>query len=146
MTSTSNTLEPVLSFLHQYAPFNQMLPVHQEYLAMYLEQEFYAESDPILSSENGIVDSFYIIKQGSVSGEANLEKATLKSSPVRILKSGDSFPIAALLSNRAVNFQHHAIKSTICYKLKQSHFEYLMQQSTVFHNYCVSQIPEMNKA
>ena len=131
MTDTFNALEPILSFLHRYVPYTQMRPVHQEYLAMYLEQVFYAENDIILKSEDGLVDRFYIIKQGSVS----VEKEPLRIAET-ILGPGDCFPITGLLQNSAVNFQHRAIKSTICYKLKQSHFEYLMQQSDVFRHFC----------
>jgi len=137
MTDTPNALEPVLKFLRQYAPFKQMLPVHQEYLAMYLEQVFYAEADIIIGPEDGLVDSFYIIKRGCVSGEVIPEQIPELESPVTLLGAGDCFPITALLQNRAVNFQHRAMKSSICYKLKQAHFEYLMQQSTVFRDFYI---------
>lgn len=138
MTDTSNALEalePVLKFLRQYAPFKQMLPVHQEYLAMYLEQVFYAEAEIILAPEDGVVDCFYIIKRGSVSGEIIPGQSGASKSPETLLGAGDCFPITALLNNRAVYFQHQAKKSSICYKLKQTHFGYLMQQSTIFHDF-----------
>lgn len=139
MTDTSSVLQPVINFLHQYRPFSQMSLAHQEYLAMHLEQVFFAESDIILASENGIADCFYILKSGLISAENELLTNTVKTyealKPVKILEPGQCFPIAALLKKRAVFFQHRALKSTICYKLKYHHFEYLMQQSTVFNHF-----------
>lgn len=127
MTDTSNALEPVLNFLRQYVPFSQMLPVHQEYLAMHLEQVFYAESDTILKPQDGVINSFYIIKHGCVNSD--IDRSVKLSGP------GDCFPVSDLLLHQAVNFQYQAIKSTICYKLKHSHFKYLMQQSHIFHDF-----------
>ena len=67
MTNTSKALKPILKFLQQYAPFSQMLPAHQEYLAMHLEQVFYAEKDEIISPQDGVVENLYIVKNGAVS-------------------------------------------------------------------------------
>ena len=131
MTDTSKALKPVLTFLQQYEPFNQMSPAHQEYLAMHVEQVFYAENNGIISPQDGVVDSLYIIKSGCVISETS--DATEK------IESGHCFPINALLNKRAVNFQHQAIKSTICYRLPQSHFEHLMQQSIIFHDFILNQ-------
>ncbi|MCK5649519.1 MAG: cyclic nucleotide-binding domain-containing protein [Gammaproteobacteria bacterium] len=130
MTDTSRALKPVLTFLQQYEPFSQMLAAHQEYLAMYLEQVFYAENNDIVLPQDGVADCLYIIKNGCVSGEEDLREK---------LQPGHCFPISALLNKRAVNFQHRAIKSTICYRLTRSHFEYLMQQSIIFHDFILKQ-------
>jgi len=127
MIDTSRALKPVLTFLQQYAPFSQMLPAHQEYLAMHLEQVFYAENDNIILPQDGVVDCLYIIKNGCVSGETTASISTFEP--------GNYFPISALLNIRAVNVKYQAVKSTICYRLNQNHFEYLMQQSAVFHDF-----------
>ena len=131
MTDTSAALKPVLTFLQQYLPFSQMLPAHQEYLAMHLEQVFYSGHDDIVLPQDGMVDSLYIIKNGTVS--------TKVDNSINTLTAGNCFPISALLNKRAVNFQYQAIKSTICYRLTQSHFEYLMQQSIIFHDFILKQ-------
>ncbi len=139
MTETSTVLKPAINFLHHYEPFSQMSAAHQEYLAMHLEQLFFAQGDVILSSQQGIVNYFYIIKSGliSVENEMNTESVNARQAfkPVISLAPGECFPIMALIDKRAVFFQHRAIKSTICYKLKYSHFEYLMQQSSIFHDF-----------
>jgi CBS domain-containing protein len=141
MIDTSRVLKPVLSFLYHYKPFSQMSLTHQEYLAMHLEQVFFAEGDSILSSREGRVETFYIIKSGLVCAENKMAiNAQETLQPVIILEPGDCFPLTALINKRAVNFQHRALKSTICYKLKHYHFEYLMQQSTTFHNFIFANI------
>lgn len=144
MTDTSRALKPVLTFLRQYEPLSQMLVVHQEYLAMYLEQVFYAENNDILLPQDGVTDCLYIIKNGCVSGETEQRmRSDEMTSPVKNLKEkmapGHCFPISALVNKRAVNFQHRAIKSTICYRLRKSHFEYLMRQSIIFHDFILKQ-------
>ena len=144
MTDTSRALKPVLTFLQQYEPFSQMLAAHQEYLAMYLEQVFYAENNDIVLPQDGVADCLYIIKNGCVSGETehrirSQEMISSEENRKEQLQPGHCFPISALVNKRAVNFQHRAIKSTICYRLSQSHFEYLMQQSIIFHDFILKQ-------
>jgi CBS domain-containing protein len=78
-----------------------------------------------------MVESLYIIKNGTV--------GTKVGNSVRNFSAGNCFPISALLNKRAVNFQYQAMKSTICYRLTQSHFEYLMQQSIIFHDFILKQ-------
>ena len=130
MMDMPNELEPVLKFLGQYEPYRSMLPTHQEYLAMHLEQLFFAESEIITGPEDDELNGLYIIKSGRVSDN---------SGPGRTpLAAGDCFPVNALVEHRAVAIQLKAINSTICYQLKQPHFDYLMQQSSVFREYCLN--------
>lgn len=129
MTDTPNALEPVLKFLYQYDPFRLMLPVHQEYLGMHLEQVFFAENEIILGPEDDEQNCLFIIKNGLVSDEQN--------HPENQLTTGDCFPVNALSHNNSISVPLMAQKSTICYRLKQPHFDYLMQQSTVFKDYCI---------
>lgn len=93
---------------------------------MHLEQVFYAGNEPIIVPQDGTAEFFYIIKSGSVSGESVHN--------TKNLTRGDCFPVAALLNKTAVDTPYQAIKSTICYRLTQPNFEYLMQQSVIFHD------------
>lgn len=131
MTNTSKALKPILKFLQQYAPFSQMLPTHQEYLAMHLEQVFFAGKDEIITPHDGVVESLYIVKNGCISSNS---KASSNK-----FEAGLCFPINALLNKRAVNAHYQAVNSSICYRLTQSHFEYLMQQSIIFHDFILNQ-------
>ncbi len=130
MTDSTRALKPALTFLQQHIPFCRMLPAHQEYLAMHLEQVFYAENDAIILPQDGAVESLYILKNGCVSGETDGF-----ADGVKILNTGQCFPINALLNQRAVNSPYRAVKTVICYRLTQSNFEYLMQQSLIFHDF-----------
>ncbi|WP_198262451.1 cyclic nucleotide-binding domain-containing protein [sulfur-oxidizing endosymbiont of Gigantopelta aegis] len=120
MTDTTKALKPALTFLQRHIPFKQMSATHQEYLAMHLEQVFFAEKESIIQPIDGVVEYLYIVKNGCVSSK---------------LEAGSCFPIVALLEKRSVNTPYLAIKSTICYRLRQSHFEYLMQYSQIFHEF-----------
>lgn len=135
MTETSQALAPVLTFLQQHAPFSQMSSTHREYLAMHLRQVFYAENEAIIGPHDGPPENFYIIKQGRVRGET-IATSLQQSDSIWELVQGECFPIGALLTKRAVYLQQRASESTICYELKHIHFEYLMQQSNVFQDFC----------
>ncbi len=93
---------------------------------MHLEQVFYAGNENIIVPQDGTAECFYIIKSGSVSTESLHE--------TKNLSPGDYFPVAALLDKSAVDTPFQAVKSTICYRLTQPNFEYLMQQSIIFHD------------
>ncbi|MDX2506395.1 MAG: DUF294 nucleotidyltransferase-like domain-containing protein [Gammaproteobacteria bacterium] len=135
MSETSQALAPVLTFLQQHAPFSQMSSIHLEYLAMHLHLVFYAENEAIIGPQDGPAQNFYIIKQGLVRGET-LSKSGQPADSIWELEQGECFPIGALLTKRAVYLQQRASESTICYELKQEHFEYLLQQSHVFQDFC----------
>jgi len=124
MSDTPSVLKPAINFLQHYQPFAQMSTAHMEYLVMHLEQVFFSEGDNILSTKQGSNDYFYIIKSGLVRDQ-NTGKT---------LTPGSGFPINILINQIDMAF-YKAQKSTICYQLKYSHFEYLMQQSRSFNHF-----------
>ena len=124
MSDTSRVLKPAVNFLQRYQPFAQMSTAHMEYLTMHLEQVFFSEGDNILSTKQGSNDYFYIIKSGLVRDQ----------NTAKTLTPGSCFPINILISQTDTAF-YKAQKSTICYQLKYSHFEYLMQQSRSFNHF-----------
>ncbi len=127
MTETSTPLKPVLNFLYQHEPFMRMLPAHQEYLAMHLEQVFYARGEAVMVPEEGVVNSLYIVKHGCI-----IEQVADQASSQSYMK-GDCFPVCCLMQKQAVPFTLSAQKTTICFRLREADFEYLMQQSSAFH-------------
>jgi len=142
MIETPKALKPIIQFLQHYLPYKQMSSAHLEYLAMHLEQVFFAENETIISAHEGVVDNFYIIKTGQVSAEKIIteqsQSAMSAATSMEILNPGQCFPISALVQKRAVYFKHLATKNSICYTLKQHDFEYLMQQSDFFNHFISS--------
>ncbi len=94
---------------------------------MHLEQVFFAEKDIILSAQSGRIEYLYIIKSGQVK-----LNSLAQQKPLQLFNPGECFPIDSLLNKQTVDTSYSAVKSTICYKLKYQHFEYLMQQSNTF--------------
>lgn len=135
MTARLSTLEPILKFLSRYEPYKSMLPAHQEYLAMHVEQVFYAKGETILKPQDGVVDCLYIIKHGQVV----LERTDIS------FTNGDSFPLYWLLEGLKVPAPLKAQKTTICFCLHRQDFEYMMQQSPVFHLFCMQGIDSHNE-
>ena len=127
MSKTTTPLKPVLNFLSQHEPFMGMLPAHQEYLAMHLEQVFYARGEDVIVPEDGVVNSLYIVKHGCI-----IEQAADRTGSCRYSK-GDCFPVYWLMHKQAIPFALSAQKTTICFRLREADFEYLMQQSPIFH-------------
>lgn len=144
MNENKQALAPVLVFLQQHSPFNQMSSHHLEYLALHLHQVFYAENEVIINHDDGPAANFYIIKQGRVRGEIVVGSGSHRQNDnLWELVQGECFPIGALLSRRAVSLQQRASESTICYELKRFHFEYLIQQSTVFNDFCTRRLASL---
>ncbi len=114
-------------FLNRYKPYKSMLPAHQEYLAMHLEQVFYARGETILQASDGTVDCLYIIKYGLV----QIERTDI------CYTTGDSFPLHWLIKGLKIPTSVTARKTTICFCLQRQDFEYLMQQSPVFYSFCM---------
>src|SRR3990172_8602689 len=52
------------------------------------------------------------------------------------LVTGECFPIGALLAERPVHTVHRAVKDTFCFELDRKDFRKLLDESTVFHNFC----------
>src|SRR5690606_36747785 len=95
-TATISILAPVLDFLCQHAPFDQMAPEHIEFLAKRLKLGFYAKGTAITEPSHGPAKRFYIIKQGRVRGET--EQGGLPEDSAWELVAGECFPIGALLA------------------------------------------------
>jgi CBS domain-containing protein len=137
MTDSTQLLQPIMSFLHKYTPFQSMSFRHQEYLAMHLDTVFYAEKEIILLPDEGDVDCLYLVKNGLVQAISVTDQ---RRHHFQYFQIGDSFPVPALLEKRAVNSHYQAVQSTLCYRLNYSHFEYLMQQSVVFNQLMLSHL------
>lgn len=135
----STPLTPVLEFLKQHAPFDQMAEAHLEYLAKRLLLVFFAKGSVVTSPESGQANSLFIIKQGRIRGEATEEGEEGSWE----LVPGECFPIGALLANRPVQTVARAAEDTFCFELERADFDQLIKKSPVFHDFCTRRLASL---
>jgi len=135
----NQALTPIVDFLRQHAPFDQMTAAHLEYLAMRLRLVFYAKGTVITSPQDGQANTFYIIKQGLIRGET--EEGERKEGWELI--AGECFPIGALLARRPVSTLSRAAEDTFCFELDRDDFNMLLQKSPVFHDFCTRRLANL---
>jgi CBS domain-containing protein len=141
--STQNSLTAAtIEHLGRFAPFNRMEAEHLDWLCARLKLGYYGKNEVILSPESGESDTFFIIKQGMVNGEQGVEVEEEKT-PWLELHEGESFPLGALLSRRAVNSIYRAELDTFCYELSADDFRELTQLSQVFRDFCTHRIANL---
>ncbi len=135
-TAVLQNIHGTMEFLRKYAPFNQMEPAHLAYLVENCELRFYAEGDCIISPEDGVVQHFYIVKQGRVHGQRphTAKRGTDTTFEVIV---GECFPMAALMGERATRTAHLAAEDTFCFLLNQPAFVNLVSNSPVFRDFAM---------
>jgi CBS domain-containing protein len=133
------TLTPIVDFLRQHAPFNQMAEPHLEYLAKRLRLVFYAQGSVITDPADGQATTFHIIKQGRIRGET----AEGEAKNGWELVAGECFPVGALLARRPVYTLARAAEDTFCYELERNDFDTLLQKSPVFHDFCTRRLANL---
>ena len=120
-TAVQQNIQGTLEFLQKYPPFNQMDIAHLSFLVENCQLRFYAEGEKIVSPEDGPVEFFYIVKQGSVHGERRKGQDASQETTFEI-STGECFPIAALLGERATRTSHIAETDTFCLLLDKASF------------------------
>ncbi len=132
-------LTPIVDFLKQHAPFDQMAEAHLEYLAKRLRLVFYAKDSVITQPSEGQANTLYIIKQGRIRGET--EEGDRKNGWELI--AGECFPVGALLARRPVRTVSRAAEDTFCYELDRNDFDALLQKSPVFHDFSTRRLASL---
>lgn len=135
-TAVLQNIHGTMEFLRKYAPFNQMEPAHLAYLVENCALRFYAEGDCIISPEDGVVQHFYIVKQGRVHGQRphTAKRGTDTTFEVIV---GECFPMAALMGERATRTAHLAAEDTFCFLLGKPAFVQLVSKSPVFRDFAM---------
>ena len=131
-TAVLQNIHGTLQFLQRFPPFNQMENAHLAYLVEQCQLRFYAPGDSILKPSGGPVEHFYIVKQGRVIGERpDTTETTFE------ITTGECFPLAALLGERATRTEHKAAEDTFCLQLNKPAFIKLFALSSPFRDFAL---------
>ncbi len=129
-------IQGTLQFLQRFPPFNQMENAHLAFLVEQCQLRFYAANDSIITPNDGPVEHFYIVKQGRVIGERQHETRPGTETTFEIT-TGECFPLAALLGERATRTEHLAGEDTFCLQLNKAAFIRLFALSEVFRDFAL---------
>lgn len=131
-TAVLQNIQGTLQFLQRFPPFNQMENAHLAFLVEQCQLRFYAPGDSILKPSGGPVEHFYIVKQGRVIGERpDTTETTFE------ITTGECFPLAALLGERATRTEHKAAEDTFCLQLNKPAFIKLFALSSPFRDFAL---------
>ncbi|GGE72110.1 cyclic nucleotide-binding protein [Streptosporangium jomthongense] len=126
----------IMVFLQAHAPFSSMDEDHLAHFAEHATLRFYADGDVVLSPEDGVVNRFYVVKQGRIRGERHNEKADKTETTFEISR-GECFPLAAIIGERPTRTLHRAVGDTFCLSIEQDAFVTLISESEPFRDFCM---------
>lgn len=135
-TAVLQNIHGTMEFLRKYPPFNQMDSAQLAYLVEHCQLRFYAAGESIIKPGDGPVQHFYIVKQGLAVGERP-HSARRGSETTFEIASGECFPLAALLGERATRTEHLAGEDTFCLLLGKDAFVRLFAQSAPFRDFAL---------
>ncbi|WP_460417953.1 putative nucleotidyltransferase substrate binding domain-containing protein [Pseudomonas sp. microsymbiont 2] len=135
-TAVLQNIQGTLQFLQRFPPFNQMEHNHLAFLVEQCQLRFYAAGESIIKPADGPVEHFYIVKQGQVVGERHHVTRPGTETTFEIT-SGECFPLAALLGERATRTEHLAGDDTFCLQLNKAAFIRLFSMSEAFRDFAL---------
>lgn len=135
-TAVLQNIHGTVEFLQKYPPFNQMDMAHLAYLVENCQLRFYSAGETIIKPSDGPVESFYIVKQGHVHGERP-HSAKRGTETTFEITSGECFPLAALIGERATRTEHLAAEDTFCLLLSKPAFVKLFALSNPFRDFAL---------
>ncbi|MBD8237808.1 putative nucleotidyltransferase substrate binding domain-containing protein [Pseudomonas fluorescens] len=131
-TAVLQNIHGTLQFLQRFPPFNQMENAHLAFLVEQCQLRFFGPGESILKPSGGPVEHFYIVKQGRVVGERPESAETTFE-----ITTGECFPLAALLGERATRTEHKAAGDTFCLQLNKPAFIKLFALSSPFRDFAL---------
>ncbi|NBA96371.1 DUF294 nucleotidyltransferase-like domain-containing protein [Pseudomonas sp. R5(2019)] len=135
-TAVLQNIHGTLQFLQRFPPFNQMEQAHLAYLVEQCQLRFFAADESIIKPSDGAVEHFYIVKQGRVVGERP-HSARRGTETTFEITTGECFPLAALLGERATRTEHLAAEDTFCLQLNKQAFIRLFALSEPFRDFAL---------
>lgn len=109
---------------------------HLAFLVEHCQLRFYAEGDSIIKPADGVVEHFYIVKQGRVHGERP-HSARRGTETTFEITAGECFPLAALIGERATRTEHLAAEDTFCLLLAKHAFIKLFAVSNPLRDFAL---------
>ncbi|MDH0747379.1 DUF294 nucleotidyltransferase-like domain-containing protein [Pseudomonas sp. GD03842] len=135
-TAVLQNIHGTMQFLQKFPPFSQMEHAHLAYLVEQCQLRFYATDESIIKPGDGPVEHFYIVKQGRVVGERP-HSAKGGTETTFEITTGECFPLAALLGERATRTEHLAGEDTFCLQLNKQAFIKLFALSSSFRDFAL---------
>ncbi|WP_332874474.1 putative nucleotidyltransferase substrate binding domain-containing protein [Pseudomonas koreensis] len=135
-TAVLQNIQGTLQFLQRFPPFNQMEHTHLAFLVEQCQLRFYGQGESIIKPADGPVEYFYIVKQGRVIGER--QHITRPGTETTFeITTGECFPLAALIGERATRTEHLAGEDTFCLQLNKPAFIKLFALSGSFRDFAL---------
>lgn len=134
--AVQQNIHGLMEFLQKFPPFNLMESAHLAYLLEHCQLRFYGAGESILQPSAGPVQHFYIVKQGRVVGERP-HAAKLGTETTFEITTGECFPLAALLGERATRTEHLAAEDSFCLLLNKPAFIKLFALSNPFRDFAL---------
>ncbi|WP_336368493.1 putative nucleotidyltransferase substrate binding domain-containing protein [Marinobacter sp. C2H3] len=129
-------IRAIMGFLREHAPFSGMDDAHLAHFAEHASLRFFADGDVVLAPDDGVIDRFYVVKQGRIRGERYSEQEGRTKTTFEI-SQGECFPLAALIGERPTRTLHRAQGDTFCLTIEQDAFITLFAESEPFRDFCV---------
>ncbi len=126
----------LINFLHLHPPFNQMERTELTYLIEHSHMTFYPKGELVLSPEDGVINELYVIKKGRIAGE-RVSPSGGETRNTFVINTGECFPMAALLGERATRTHHRAETDCFCLVIPRDIFTTLFSQSAVFRDFAI---------
>ena len=126
----------------RHAPFDRMERSHLLWMLERMQLGYYAKGEVVVSPAQGVVERFFVIKQGLVEGEQSVADATESDTWLELVE-GESFPLGALLASRSVASVYRAGQDTFCYELPVADFHTLLGMSAPFRDFCTRRIANL---
>lgn len=135
-TAVLQNIHGTMEFLRKFPPFNLMEKAHLAYLVENCELRFYVAGEHIISPDDGVVQHFYIVKQGRVHGQRPHSAKRGSETTFEVIV-GECFPMAALMGERATRTAHLAAEDTFCLLLNKPAFVQLISISSPFRDFAI---------
>ncbi|MDP2747526.1 putative nucleotidyltransferase substrate binding domain-containing protein [Pseudomonas sp.] len=135
-TAVLQNIHGTMAFLQKFPPFNQMDTAHLAYLVENCQLRFYGEGETIIKPTDGPVEHFFIVKQGRVHGERP-HSARRGTETTFEITTGECFPLAALIGERATRTEHLAAEDTFCLLLNKPAFIKLFSLSNPLRDFAL---------